>query len=80
MAPKTVMFTMDLGDAPRAPGAPNENEEGHTKLEDMVQHKTTPFNLFELSISLNFRPFSDSRIERWPDIGEARTRVYECSR
>lgn len=40
MAPKTVMFTMDLGDAPRAPGAPNENEEGHTKLEDMVRMAT----------------------------------------
>lgn len=36
MAPKMVMFTMDIGDAPRAPGAPNEHEEGHTKLEDMV--------------------------------------------
>lgn len=36
MAPKSVMFNMDIGEAARAPGAPNEGEEGHTKLEDMV--------------------------------------------
>lgn len=36
MTPKMVMFTMDIGDTPRAPGAPNEHEEGHNKLEDMV--------------------------------------------
>lgn len=34
--PKEVMFTMDVHDAGRAPGAPKESEVGHTKLEDMV--------------------------------------------
>jgi len=34
--PKTVMFTMDLGETPRA-GAANEGEEGHNKLEDMIR-------------------------------------------
>jgi len=37
MAPKTVMFTMDVGEAPRAAGAANENEVGHTKLDDMIR-------------------------------------------
>lgn len=36
MAPKTIMFNMDVLDAGRAPGAPNESEVGHNKLEDMV--------------------------------------------
>lgn len=31
------MFTMDVGEAPHA-GAPNEGDEGHNKLEDMVRH------------------------------------------
>lgn len=30
-----VMFSMDLGEAVPA-GAPNEGQEGHNKLEDMV--------------------------------------------
>lgn len=34
--PKIVMFTMDVHDAGRAPGAPKESDVGHTKLEDMV--------------------------------------------
>lgn len=34
--PKVVMFTMDVHEAGRAPGAPNEGEVGHSKLEDMV--------------------------------------------
>lgn len=38
---------MDLGDAPRAAGAPNENEEGHTKLEDMVWRDTRTSSLIE---------------------------------
>lgn len=36
MAPKTIMFNMDVLDNGRAPGAPNESEVGHNKLEDMV--------------------------------------------
>lgn len=38
MTPKLVMFSIDVGDAPqRAPGAPGEEEVGHTKLEDMIR-------------------------------------------
>lgn len=34
------MFTMDIGEAPRAAsGAVNEDEAGHAKLEDMVTSK-----------------------------------------
>lgn len=36
MAPKTIMFNMDVLESGRAPGAPNEGEIGHNKLEDMV--------------------------------------------
>lgn len=54
MAPKTVMFTMDLGDAPRAPGAPNENEEGHTKLEDMVMYNAIQILMCSLTVLLSF--------------------------
>lgn len=35
-APKTIMFSMDVLDAARPAGAPNESEVGHNKLEDMV--------------------------------------------
>lgn len=38
MTPKLVMFSIETGDAPqRAPGAPGEEEVGHTKLEDMIR-------------------------------------------
>jgi len=38
MTPKLVMFSIDVGEAPqRAPGAPGEEEVGHTKLEDMIR-------------------------------------------
>lgn len=38
MTPKEVMFSIDIGEAPhRAPGAPGEEEVGHTKLEDMIR-------------------------------------------
>ncbi|EDV92427.1 transmembrane emp24 domain-containing protein 2 [Drosophila grimshawi] len=38
MTPKQVMFSIEKGDAPqRAPGAPGEEEVGHTKLEDMIR-------------------------------------------
>ncbi|XP_055855392.1 transmembrane emp24 domain-containing protein 2 [Episyrphus balteatus] len=38
MTPKVVMFTIDVGEpAPRSPGAPGEDEVGHTKLEDMIR-------------------------------------------
>ncbi|XP_030569666.1 transmembrane emp24 domain-containing protein 2 [Drosophila novamexicana] len=38
MTPKLVMFSIEMGDAPqRAPGAPGEEEVGHTKLEDMIR-------------------------------------------
>ncbi|XP_037933354.1 transmembrane emp24 domain-containing protein 2-like [Teleopsis dalmanni] len=38
MTPKVVMFSIDLGETPhRAPGAPGEEEVGHTKLEDMIR-------------------------------------------
>lgn len=54
--PKEVMFTMDVHDAGRAPGAPKENEVGHTKLEDMVNNDTcdrchaySPCCVFDLS-------------------------------
>lgn len=36
MAPKTIMFNMDVLDGARVAGAPNESEVGHNKLEDMV--------------------------------------------
>lgn len=36
-APKQIMFTMDVHNGGRAPGAPNEGEVGHNKLEDMVK-------------------------------------------
>lgn len=36
MAPKTIMFNMDVLEAGRVAGAPNESEVGHNKLEDMV--------------------------------------------
>lgn len=56
MAPKTVMFTMDLGDAPRAAGAPNENEEGHTKLEDMVRPwHLRDYKWISINLLLHFR-------------------------
>ena len=38
MAPKTIMFNMDVLSGDRAPGAPNEGEVGHNKLEDMVNY------------------------------------------
>lgn len=38
MTPKLVMFSVDVGESPnRAPGAPGEDEVGHTKLEDMIR-------------------------------------------
>lgn len=38
MTPKTVMFTMDIGDAPSGtPGAVPEAEMGHTKLDEMIK-------------------------------------------
>lgn len=37
MAPKTIMFNMDVLEGGRAPGAPNEGEVGHNKLEDMIR-------------------------------------------
>lgn len=38
MTPKMVMFSIDVGESPhRAPGAPGEDEVGHTKLEDMIR-------------------------------------------
>lgn len=38
MTPKLVMFSIELSDAPqRAPGAPGQEEVGHTKLEDMIR-------------------------------------------
>ncbi|KAH8387445.1 hypothetical protein KR093_007138 [Drosophila rubida] len=38
MTPKMVMFSIELGDTPvRAPGAPGQEEVGHTKLEDMIR-------------------------------------------
>lgn len=44
MAPKTIMFNMDVLEAGRAPGAPNEGEIGHNKLEDMVNKFDTNFH------------------------------------
>lgn len=41
MAPKTIMFNMDVTDSTRAAGAPNESEIGHNKLEDMVNNVTS---------------------------------------
>lgn len=40
MTPKIVMFTMDVGDAPSAPGEPGADdgaEPSHNKLEDMIK-------------------------------------------
>lgn len=38
MTPKVVMFTMEIGEAPRGPsGAAKEEEAGHTKLDDMIK-------------------------------------------
>ncbi|KAJ6638620.1 Transmembrane emp24 domain-containing protein 2 [Pseudolycoriella hygida] len=38
VTPKTVMFTVDIGEAPSGPvGAANEADAGHTKLEDMIR-------------------------------------------
>lgn len=38
MTPKLVMFSIDVGESPhRAPGAPGEEDIGHTKLEDMIR-------------------------------------------
>ncbi|XP_017870679.1 PREDICTED: transmembrane emp24 domain-containing protein 2 [Drosophila arizonae] len=38
MTPKLVMFSIEMGDSPqRLPGAPGEEEVGHTKLEDMIR-------------------------------------------
>ncbi|CAD7086991.1 unnamed protein product [Hermetia illucens] len=38
VVPKVVMFSIDVGDAPQGtPGAPAEEEAGHTKLEDMIR-------------------------------------------
>ncbi|XP_034478374.1 transmembrane emp24 domain-containing protein 2 [Drosophila innubila] len=37
MTPKLIMFSIELGEPPqRAPGAPGQEEVGHTKLEDMI--------------------------------------------
>ncbi|XP_055374744.1 transmembrane emp24 domain-containing protein 2 [Condylostylus longicornis] len=38
MTPKVVMFSIEVGDAPRpTAGAPDKDEIGHTKLEDMIR-------------------------------------------
>jgi len=38
MTPKVVMFNMEIGESPnRPPGAEEEKEVGHTKLEDMIR-------------------------------------------
>ena len=38
MTPKVVMFSIDVGETPhRAPGAPSEQEAGHSKLDDMIR-------------------------------------------
>jgi hypothetical protein len=38
ITPKVVMFTMEISDSPRGtPGAPAEDDAGHTKLEDMIR-------------------------------------------
>lgn len=38
VTPKTVMFTIEIGDAPSGTvGAANEADAGHTKLEDMIR-------------------------------------------
>jgi len=43
MTPKTVMFTMDVGPHPQAPGSPPESgqEVDHNKLEEMVRELST---------------------------------------
>jgi hypothetical protein len=40
MTPKVVMFSMDIGDAPKE-GAANEGDEHHNKLEDMIKELST---------------------------------------
>lgn len=52
------MFTMDIGEAPRAAsGAVNEDEAGHAKLEDMVTSKPTiPILTIMQTLSNNY-PF-----------------------
>lgn len=38
MTPKVVMFSIEVGETPhRVPGAPGEEDAGHTKLEDMIR-------------------------------------------
>lgn len=38
VTPKVIMFSIDIGEAPKGtPGAVNENEANHTKLEDMIR-------------------------------------------
>jgi len=38
VTPKVVMFTMEISEAPSGtPGAPGEQEAGHTKLDDMIR-------------------------------------------
>lgn len=41
MAPKTIMFNMDVIDSTRPAGPPAEKDVGHNKLEDMVSNNTT---------------------------------------
>lgn len=50
MAPKTIMFNMDVLEAGRAPGAPNEGEIGHNKLEDMVNEPICTNHLVHVCI------------------------------
>lgn len=59
MVPKTIMFNMDVLEGGRAPGAPNESEIGHNKLEDMVNfytaYLTFASNTKQPSVFLYFR-------------------------
>lgn len=52
MAPKTIMFNMDVLDASRVAGAPNESEVGHNKLEDMVIYDDSIHSEFILKIHI----------------------------